>query len=502
MVRHRLTRATHPIPPHPWSPVPATRTTTITALALLALAGGCGGTSARKPLRAATFGLASPTPASSDSPTPPANPNAATASGRLGKWTSRVDLPVPVTDGTVVAGVTRNNNRVQAVDATTGRALWDVRLPLAAGATPGGALGTAGPVLLAAPGAPLVVSLTSTTPGSGLTPASTGPAATALDPGTGRTLWTAPGPANLLDGAAVLTGTTGVDTAGSTTTALDPVTGKARWTRPGQAVGLDGGFAVLSSTDAGISTVLTGTDTTTGQALWSSADWARGAQGSRSTLAATGAGHALVETTRSDLTGDTTSLRVRDLRTGQAVGPEVPQPSNPTALTDTTTGVAVVYEKVPGPTSDGQYGLDMRTGKVLWRLTADQSPKTERVGGGLAWVDGADGYVALDDRTGQATRPGARGLPPARAARRAGQGREHRPRRHATPPLTNHSFAPVGGCARQPGARRRDQQTAVVRRRVAPLTVRRDHPTGTAPSREGVRIPSWGAAGRVGSAVP
>jgi len=380
--------------------VPATRTTTITALALLGLA-GCGGTHASKPLRAATFGLASPTPASSDSPTPAASPNAAAASGRLGAWTSRVDLPVPVTDGTVVAGVTRNNNRVQAVDAATGRALWDVPLPLAAGATPGGALGTEGPVLLAAPGAPLVVSLTATTPGSGLTPASTGPAATALEPSTGRTLWTAPGPANLLDGTAVLTGTAGVDTAGSTTTALDPVTGRARWTRPGEAVGLDGGVAVLSLSDAGISTALTGTDTATGRTLWSSADWARGAQGSRSTVVATGAGHGLIQTTRSDLAGDTTSLRVRDLRTGQAVGPEVPQPSNPTALTDTTTGVAVVYEKVPGPTSDGQYGLDMRTGKLLWRLTAAQSPKAERVGGGLAWVDGADGYVALDDRTGK-----------------------------------------------------------------------------------------------------
>jgi len=380
--------------------VPATRTNAAAALALLALA-GCGGTHASKTPRSASFGLASPTPASRVSPTPPTSPNVATASGSQGAWTSRVDLPVPVTDGTVVAGVARNNNRVQAVDATTGRALWDVPLPLAAGATPASEMGTAGPVLLAAPGAPLVVSLTATTPGSGLTPASTGPAATALDPGTGRVVWTAPGPANLLDGAAVLTGTTGVDTAGSTTTALDPATGKTRWTRPGEAVGLDGAVAVLSLSDAGISTLLTGTDTTTGRALWSSANWARGAQGSRSTVVATGTGHALVETTRSDLAGDTTSLRVRDLRTGQAVGPEVPQPGNPTALTDTTTGVAVVYEKVPGPTSDGQYGLDMRTGKVLWRLTAAQSPKAERVGGGLAWVDGADGYVALDDRTGK-----------------------------------------------------------------------------------------------------
>jgi len=380
--------------------VPTTRTKAAAALALLALA-GCGGTSARKPLRAATSGLASPTP------TPPSSPTPTAASGTLGAWTSRVDLPLPVTNGTVIAGVTRNNDRVQAVDATTGRALWDVPLPLAAGATPGGAPGTQGPVLLAAPGAPLVLRLTTTTPGSGLTPASTGPVATALEPSTGRTLWTAPGPANLLDGAAVLTGTTGVDTTGSTTTALDPVTGKARWTRPGQAVGLNGDVAVLSSSDAGISTVLTGTDTATGRALWSSADWARGAQGSRSTVVATGAGHALVETTRRDLAGDTTSLLVRDLRTGQPVGPEVPQPSNPTSLIDTTTGVAVVYEKVPGPTSDGQYGLDMRTGKVLWRLTAAQSPKAERVGGGLAWVDGADGYVALDDRTG---RPRAQAL--------------------------------------------------------------------------------------------
>jgi len=378
--------------------VPTTRTNAAAALALLALA-GCGGTHASKPPRAATFGLASPTP--------PASPTVATASGSLGAWTSRVDLPVPVTDGTVVAGVTRNNNRVQAVDATTGRPMWDVPLPLTAGASPGGALGTEGPVLLAAPGAPLVVSLTATTAGSGLTPASTGPAATALEPSTGRTLWTAPGPANLLDGAAVLTGTAGVDTAGSTTTALDPATGNARWTRPGEAVGLDGGVAVLSLSDAGISTVLTGTDTATGRALWSSADWARGAQGSRSTVVATGAGHALVETTRSDLAGDTTSLRVRDLRTGQAVGPEVPQPSNPTALTDTTTGVTVVFEKVPDGATTGPYGLDMHTGKVLWRLTAAQSAKAERVGGGLAWVDGADGYVALDDRTG---RPRAQAL--------------------------------------------------------------------------------------------
>jgi outer membrane protein assembly factor BamB len=393
VVRHRLTRATHPTRRPLWSPVPNTRTNAAAVLALLALA-GCGGTSARKPLRAATSGLASPTPSPIGTPTRTSSP------GSPGMWTSTADLPVPVTDGTVVAGVTRNNNRVRAVDATTGRALWDVPLPLAAGATPGGALGTEGPVLFAAPGAPLVVSLTATTPGSGLTPGSIGPVATALDPLTGRTLWAAPGPANLLDGAAVLTGTAGVDTAGSTTTALDPVTGRARWTRPGQAVGLDGTVAVLSLGDAGISTVLTGTDTATGRALWSSADWARGAQGSRSTVVATGAGHALVETTRSDLAGDTTSLLVRDLRTGQVVGPEVPQPGNPTALTDTTDGVAVVYEKVPEGASTGPYGLDLRTGNVLWQLTPAQSAKAERVGGGLAWVAGADGYVALDDRTG------------------------------------------------------------------------------------------------------
>ncbi len=220
----------------------ATRTTA--ALALVLLAAGCGGPPSRRPTRAATFGLASPQP----TPTGTASP------GGPGAWTSTADLPAPVTDGTVVAGLTRHNDRVQAVDATTGRALWDVPLPLTASATPGAALGTEGPVLLAAPGAPLVVSLTATTAGSGLTPASTGPAATALEPSTGRTLWTAPGPANLIDGAAVLTGTTGVDTAGSTTTALDPVTGTTRWTRPGEAVGLDGAVAVLSLSDAGIST--------------------------------------------------------------------------------------------------------------------------------------------------------------------------------------------------------------------------------------------------------
>ena len=74
---------------------------------------------------------------------------------------------------------------------------------------------------------------------------------------------------------------------------------------------------------------------------------ARGAQGSRSTLIATGGGHALIETTRSDLAGDTTSLRVRDRRSGQAIGPAVPQPSNPTALTDPSDGVTVAYEKGP-----------------------------------------------------------------------------------------------------------------------------------------------------------
>jgi len=381
--------------------VPATRTITITALALLALTAGCGGTSARKPPGAATFGLTSPTPASGDSPTPATSPTVTAAPGSLGAWTIAADLPVPVTNGTVIAGVTRSNTRIAALDATTGRALWDVPLPLTGSASPGAAPGTAGPVLLAAPGAPLVATLTQDTAGSGLTPASTQINATALDPGTGRVLWTAPGPANFLNSTAVLTGTVEIGTAGATATALDPNTGKAMWTRPGAAVGVDGNVAVLSNTDAGISTVLTGTDTTTGRVLWSSADWAKGAQGSRSTLLATGTGHALIETTRSDLAGDTTSLRVRDLRTGQAIGPEVPQPSNPTSLTDSTDGVTVVYEKVPGPTSDGQYGLDMRTGKVLWRLTAAQSPKVDAVGGGLAWVDGADGYVALDDRTGK-----------------------------------------------------------------------------------------------------
>lgn len=311
------------------------------------------------------------------------------------------------TDGTVVAGVTRNNNRVQAVDARTGRALWDVPLPLAAGATPGGALGTTGPVLLAAPGAPLVVGLTATTPGSGLTPASTGPAATALDPGTGRVLWTAPAPANLLDGAAVLIGTAGVDTAGSTTTALDPCTGRARWTRPGEAVGLDGTVGVLSLGAGATDTVLTGTDTATGRALWSSADWATGAQGSRSTLLATGAGHALIQTTRSDLDGDTTSLRVRDLRTGQAVGPEVPEPGNPTALTDPSDGVAVVYEKVPGQHRE----RPVRPGPAHGQGPVAAHPGAVHEGREgrrrARRVAGADGYVALDDRTGK---PRAQGL--------------------------------------------------------------------------------------------
>lgn len=403
MVPGQLTLLIEPSPPHRLEPsVPATRTVTITAVALLALTTGCGGTSARKPPGAATFGLTSPTPASSDRPTPATSPTSNAVPGTLGGWTSAADLPVPVTNGTVIAGVTGSNNRVQALDAMTGRALWDVPLPLTGGASPGAAPGTAGPVLLAAPGASLVLTVTQGTAGSGLTPASTQVNATALDPGSGRVLWTEPGPANFLNSAAVLTGSVEFGTAGATATALDPNTGKARWTRPGAAVGVDGNVAVLSlGGDGGLSTVLTGTDTNTGRTLWSSADWARGAEGSRSTLLATGAGHALIETTRSDLAGDTTSLRVRDLRTGQAIGPEVPQPSIPTSLTDMTTGVAVVYEKVPDGATTGPYGLDMRTGKVLWHLTLAQSAKADAVGGGLAWVDGADGYVALDDRTGK-----------------------------------------------------------------------------------------------------
>jgi len=447
VVRHRLTRTTASPPirsRRPFrSPVPNTRTNAALVLALLALTGGCGGTSARKPPRAATFGLASPNPASSDSPAP-----TDTASpGRRGAWTSTADIAAPVTDGTVIAGVTRNNNRVQAVDASTGRPLWDVPLPLAGVATPGGALGTAGPVLLAAPGAPLVVSLTATTPGSGLTPASTGPAATALEPSTGRTLWTAPGPANLLDGAAVLTGTTGVDTAGSSTTALDPATGKTRWTRPGQAVGLDGKVAVLSNTDAGISTVLTGTDTTTGRTLWSSADWARGAQGSRSTVVATGAAHALIETTRSDLAGDTTSLRVRNLRTGQAVGPEVPQPSNPTALTDPSERRERRVREGPGPHHD----RPVRPGHAHRQDAVAAHPGAVRQGreGRRRARVGRRGRRVRRPRQPNRQTPhaGTAGLPPSRPARRAGQGRGHRPGRHAIPPLTSHAVAQVGRCA-------------------------------------------------------
>jgi len=172
-----------------------------------------------------------------------------------------------------------------------------------------------------------------------------------------------------------------------------------------------GAVAVLSLSGAGISTVLTGTDTATGRALWSSADWARGAQGSRSALVATGAGHGLIQTTRSDLAGDSTSLLVRDLRTGRPVGRELPQPVQPAARTDTTNDTAVVYEKTEAGAATGAYGLDMTSGRPLWRLGKTQSVTAVAAGSGVAWLQGTDGHVAVDDRTGKVRATSLPGYP-------------------------------------------------------------------------------------------
>lgn len=330
-------------------------------------------------------------------------------SGPAGTWTSPANIPMPVTDGTVITGLTRAGDRVTGLDARNGAVRWDVPLPGTAGPPPG--LNTdAGPTVTAAPGAPIVVSARRDTPGSGLTPATTIRQVTALDPATGSTLWSGPaaGPVTYTAPSAVLTGT--VDT-GTATVAVDPRSGQRLWTRPAAPIGLSDGVALLSASDGGISTVVTGVDALSGRPLWSSTAWVPGAQGSRTTVLAATAGHVLAQTVRTELSGDVYSLRVRDLRTGQPVGPELPQPANPTALVDPGDGTVVVSEKAADGAVTGPYGVDMRTGRRLWGLTMEQSAKAEVVGGGLAWVDGADGYVALDDRSGTVRRHGLPGYP-------------------------------------------------------------------------------------------
>jgi len=147
--------------------------------------------------------------------------------------------------------------------------------------------------------------------------------------------------------------------------------------------------------------VLTGVDAATGSPRWTSSTWAAGAVGSRSAaLVATG-GHLLVAVTTTRLDGDTTVLQVRDLTTGEPVGPELAAPAIPAALLDTGDGTAHVHEQEEQSATSGVYGVDMASGTTLWTLDAADAATAAVAGGGLVWVQNPDGgYTAVDDRTG------------------------------------------------------------------------------------------------------
>ena len=365
----------------------------LTAGAALALGGCGGGTSAAGP------GTPTGTAGTAGTAAAPSGPPATGPAGPPGTWTTGVRPAGAVTDGRTVAGTTRQPEgptMAVALDAGTGTTRWTVAL---------GDLGaaTTGHALLLSPGGPLVATWQQDTPGSGLTPASSTFRVARLDPQTGRPLWTVTttGPAVAAAPDVVLTEERqGDQTAARGTVALDPADGHRLWTAPADPVLVEQGTAVLTRQDLAVSTVLTAVDAATGTARWTSSTWAVGAVGSRATALTAAAGHLLVEASTTRLAGETTELRVRDVTTGQPVGPALPAPHIPGARHDRTDGTAVVHEKQEQGAGLGVYGVDMATGRQLWALDATQATQAAVAGGGLVWVKGKDGYVALDDRTG------------------------------------------------------------------------------------------------------
>lgn len=333
--------------------------------------------------------------------TSPAAPGS-TDAGTPGTWTTGVRPAGAVTDGRVIVGTTREPGAptmAVGLDARTGATRWTVPLGTAADALVGK------PSLLLTAGSPLITTHQQDTARSGAPGSATWQVAR-LDPATGRTLWTADttGPAVAAGPDALLVEQRqGTQTAARGTVALDPADGHRLWTATDSPVLVDKGTAVLTAQDdGGVSTVLTGVDAATGSTRWTSNKWAPGTAGSRATALVVTGGHVLVAVTTTRLAGDTTVLQVRDMVTGQPVGPELPAPQVPAALLDTTDGTAVVHEAQEEHGSTTRvYGVDMTTGRNLWMLDAAQAVTATVAGGGLVWVQGPDrGYSAVDDRTG------------------------------------------------------------------------------------------------------
>lgn len=376
-------------------------------LVAVALAGASGcGESAGTPAPAPSADAAAAEQATPE----PSGP--AAAAPLAGTWTTGLALSVVRTDGTRIAGLTRpgTGGPVEAValSAADGADLWTAPLPAPDGAT------VAAPSMRLDPGAPVVVSYQLATSGSGLTPAGTVQHVAALDPATGDALWdTHAGGAAVGTGAAAVVVAVGdPGSARKTALALDPSTGTTLWTAETEPVLVQDDVVVLKQrVPGGASTLLVGAEARTGRRLWSSDAWGPGASSSRSFVHASVPGRAVFETSGSRPEGASTSVRVRDLRTGEPVGGELPAAVQLASLSDPTTGT-IVLDDGSGEASraHGVYAVDAATGRVLWRLGQDQSAGAQIVGAGLVWLQGADGFVAVDAVTGK---PRAQGLPAA-----------------------------------------------------------------------------------------
>jgi outer membrane protein assembly factor BamB len=382
--------------------VPARDYSLVPALFIVALAAtGCGDDT--------TPGQSGPDPAAAA-----ATESAAPVDDQFttGTWTSEVPLHALFTDGRVIIGMTRpapgDPVEIVAVSPDDGSDLWTARPP-----APDDAVVT-NLQLRFGKDIPALVSWTQEILGTGISPAETDTRVAALDPASGDVLWEeAGGELASASPTAVLLAVADAPGDDETAVALDPASGRQLWTSGAAPLLVRDDVAVLSqAADGGVSTVLIGADAATGQQLWTSASWSADAVGSRSFVHAAVPGRAVVETTITRLAGETTTMRTRDLRTGESVGDELPEPNLVAGLTDHDAGTAVLYDDSgAASTPHGVYAVDTATGSKLWELTPEQSTAAFIAGAGLVWVQGLDGIVAVDATTGDVRAQGLAAAP-------------------------------------------------------------------------------------------